>query len=62
MFKKIDENTPTDGRQVIAAFKHPQYGWVKFLAQACAEPYGVYAQDYAPPTHWCEMPPDPVEE
>lgn len=59
MFKKIDGNTPTDGRKVLAAFKHPQAGWIKFIAYA--RPEGVNAVYYAEPTHWCELPSDPED-
>lgn len=61
-FKPIPENIVRDGRKVIAAFKHPQAEWVKFIAEVHKEPYGVFAVGYAAPTHYCELPRDPVDE
>lgn len=50
---------PTDGRKVLAAFRHPQFGWVIYIAHAFQSPYGVRADGYAKPTHWAYMPNDP---
>lgn len=54
------DTAPTDGREVLAAFKG-QFDWVIFIAHAYGAPYGVHAIGYAKPTHWTHMPNDPEE-
>ena len=57
-----DSTTPVDGRQVLAAFKSPNGGWVQFFAYAHNAPYGVFAPGYATPTHWQPIPEPPEDE
>ncbi len=54
------ESAPTDGREVLAAFRG-QFQWVIFTARCCNQPYGVYNCGYAKPTHWMPLPAPPKD-
>lgn len=53
------EDAPTDGRYVLACFRG-QFGWVRFIAHAGVA--GLFAPDYAKPTHWMDLPEPPNEQ
>ena len=53
------ESAPTDGREVLAAFRG-QFSWVMFIALAHPLSHGgLRADRYAKPTHWMPLPEPP---